>query len=116
MDDKTAREVAAPALFILQVDRLGVNEETLKYFGMVISAAVDGDGSISAANKEASLSTGNAAVALLWATALAAYGIKPSVDRQGVRDFRVRTYRRRVGVDIRDIPRRRRKVLKPQGG
>jgi hypothetical protein len=50
-DDKIAREVVAPALLLIQAERLGVNEETLKYFGAVISGAIGGDGSVSAAEE-----------------------------------------------------------------
>jgi hypothetical protein len=39
-DDKVARKVVAPALLLIQAERLGVNEETLKYFGAVISGAI----------------------------------------------------------------------------
>jgi hypothetical protein len=48
-DDKVAREVVAPAFLLIQAERLGVNEETLRYFGAVVSGAVDGDGYVSAA-------------------------------------------------------------------
>ncbi len=48
-DDKVAREVVAPVLLLMQAEKLGVNEETLKYFAAVISGAIDGDGSVSAA-------------------------------------------------------------------
>ena len=43
-DDKIAREVVAPALLLIQADRLGVNEETLRYFGAIVSSAISGDG------------------------------------------------------------------------
>ncbi len=50
-DDNIAREVVAPALLLLQAERLGVNETTLRYLGAVISgghrrrrARVRGDG------------------------------------------------------------------------
>ncbi len=47
--DKVAREVVAPALLLIQAERLGVNETTLRYFGAVASGAIDGDGFVSAA-------------------------------------------------------------------
>ncbi len=40
-DDKIAREVVAPALLLMQAEKLGVNEEMLKYFAAVISGAID---------------------------------------------------------------------------
>jgi hypothetical protein len=43
-DDKVARKVVAPVLLLIQAERLGVNETTLKYFGAVISGAIGGDG------------------------------------------------------------------------
>jgi hypothetical protein len=82
-DDKVAREVVAPALLLIQAERLGVNEATLRYFGAVISGAIDGDGYVSAARKEVDLISGEREVALLWAAALAAYGIKAEVRRAG---------------------------------
>jgi hypothetical protein len=42
-DDKIAREVVAPALLLIQAERLGVNETTLKYFGAAASGAIGGD-------------------------------------------------------------------------
>jgi hypothetical protein len=75
-DDKVAREVVAPALLLIQAERLGVNEETLRYFGAVISGAIGGDGYVSAAMKKVELASGEREVALLWAAALAAYGVK----------------------------------------
>jgi hypothetical protein len=82
-DDKTAREVVAPALLLIQAERLGVNETTLRYFGAVISGAVGGDGYVSAARKEVDLTSGKRAVALLWAAALAAHGIKTKLEKAG---------------------------------
>jgi len=82
-DDKVAREVIAPALLLIQAERLGVNEETLKYFGAVISGAIGGGGHVSAAMKRIELASGERAVALLWAAALAAHGIKTEVRRVG---------------------------------
>ena len=78
-DDKTAREVIAPALLLMQADRLGVNEETLRYFGAVISGAVGGDGYVSAAMGRVGLTSGEREIALLWAAVLAAHGIKTEV-------------------------------------
>ncbi len=82
-DDKVAREVIAPALLLIQAERLGVNETTLKYFGAVISGAISGDGYVSAAMKKVELASGKHAVALLWKAALATYGIKAEVRRVG---------------------------------
>ncbi len=78
-DDKIAREAIAPALLFMQAERLGVNEETLKYFAAVISSTIGGDGYVSAAMGEVGLTSGKLEGALLWATALAAYGIKAKV-------------------------------------
>jgi DUF971 family protein len=55
----------------------------LKYFGTVVSGAISGDGYISATRKEVGLTSGDHAVALLWAAALAAHGIKAEVRRAG---------------------------------
>jgi hypothetical protein len=54
-DDKVAREVVAPALLLIQAERLGVNETTLRYFAAVISGAIGGDGYVSAAMKRSRL-------------------------------------------------------------
>jgi hypothetical protein len=78
-DDKVAREVIAPALLLIQAEKLGVNEETLKYFGAVISGAISGGGHVSAAMKRIELTSGKREIALLWAAALAAHGIKAEV-------------------------------------
>jgi len=75
-DDKIAREVIAPTLLLIQAERLGVNETTLRYFGAVISGAIDGDGYVSAALKKIELASGERAVALLWGAALAAHGFR----------------------------------------
>jgi hypothetical protein len=80
-DDKIAREIMAPALLLIQAERLGVNEETLRYFGAVISGAIDGDGYVSAAMKKVVLASGEREVALLWAVVLAAHGIEAEVGR-----------------------------------
>ncbi len=88
-DDKIAREVVAPALLLIQAERLGVNEETLRYFGAVVSGAIDGDGSVSAAMKRVVLVSGERAVALLWKAALAAHGIKTEVKGIGRRKLDV---------------------------
>jgi len=82
-NDKIAREVIAPALLLIQAERLGVNEETLRYFSAVISGAIDGDGYVSAAQKEVGLTSGEREIALLWAAALAAHGIKAEVKGAG---------------------------------
>jgi hypothetical protein len=80
-DDKIARGIMAPALLLMQAEKLGVNEETLRYFGAVISGAIDGNGHVSAARKAVGLTSGKRAVALLRAVALAAHGIKAEVRR-----------------------------------
>ena len=80
-DNKVAREVVGPALLLIQAEKLGVNEETLKYFGAVISGAIDGDGTVYAAMRMVGLTSGKYAVALLWGAALAAYGIKTKVEK-----------------------------------
>jgi hypothetical protein len=82
-DDKVAREVIAPALLLIQAERLGVNETTLRYFGAVISGAIDGDGYVSAVMKKVELASGKHAVALLWKAALVAHGIKAEVRDVG---------------------------------
>jgi hypothetical protein len=82
-DDKTAREVVAPALLLIQAEKLGVNETTLRYFGAVISGAIGGDGYVSAALKRVGLTSGERVIALLWAAALAAHGIEAEVRRTG---------------------------------
>jgi hypothetical protein len=79
-DDKVARKVVAPVLLLIQAERLGVNEETLKYFGAVISGAVGGDGRVSKAMKRVKLASGKRAAALLWAAAFAAHGIKTKIE------------------------------------
>jgi hypothetical protein len=78
-DDKTAREVVALALLLIQAERLGVNEATLRYFGAVISGAIGGDGSVSAAEGKVVLASGKREIALLWGAVLAAHGIKAKV-------------------------------------
>jgi hypothetical protein len=82
-DDKIAREVVGPALLLIQAEKLGVNEETLKYFGAVISGAIDGDGYVTAAMKRVKLISGKRAAAMLWAAALAAHGIKTKIEKAG---------------------------------
>jgi hypothetical protein len=84
-DDKIAREVVAPALLLIQAEKLGVNETTLRYFGAVISGAVGGDGHVSAALKRVELASGRRAVALLWAAAFAAHSIRTKMGALGVR-------------------------------
>jgi hypothetical protein len=80
-DDKTAREVVAPALLLMQAERLGVNETTLRYFAAVISGAIGGDGYVSAAEGKVVLTSGERAAALLWGAVLATHGIKAGVRR-----------------------------------
>jgi PAS domain-containing protein len=75
-DDRTAREVMAPALLLVQAERLGVNETMLRYLGAVASGAISGDGYVSAAMKRIELASGERKIALLWGAALAAHGIK----------------------------------------
>ncbi len=82
-DDKTAREVVAPALLLIQAERLGVNAATLRYFAAVVSGAIDGDGHVSAAKGVVDLTSGKRADALLWAAALAAHGIKTKLEKTG---------------------------------
>jgi hypothetical protein len=82
-DDKTAREVIAPALLLIQAKRLGVNEATLRYLSAVASGAISGDGYVSAAMKRIELASGEREIALLWAAALAAHGIKAEVKGAG---------------------------------
>jgi len=86
-DDKIAREVVAPALLLIQGERLGVNEEALRHFGAVASGAIDGDGYVSVAMEVVDLASGERTVALLWAATLAAYGIETEV--RDARWFRV---------------------------
>jgi hypothetical protein len=88
-DDKTVREVIAPAFLLIQADRLGVNEETLKYFGAVISGAIGGDGYVSAARRMVGLASGERGIALPWAAVLAAYGVKAKVEKSGRGAFQV---------------------------
>jgi len=80
-DDKVAREVVAPAHLLIQAERLGVNEITLKYFGAVVSGAIDGDGYVSAAMGEVVLTSGEREIALHWTAALAAHDIETKVRR-----------------------------------
>jgi hypothetical protein len=82
-DDKIAREVVAPALLLIQVERLGVNETTLMYFAAAVSGAISGDGYVSAARKEVGLTSGERGIALLWKAAFAAHGIKAEVRSAG---------------------------------
>jgi PaRep2b protein. len=79
-DDKIAREVIAPALLLIQADRLGVDETTLRYFAAVASGTIGGDGYVSAAMKRVDLASGKRAVAQLWKAALAAHGIKAKTE------------------------------------
>jgi hypothetical protein len=82
-NDKIAREVVAPALLLIQAERLGVNEETLRYFGAVVSGAIGGDGSVSAARKEVGLTSGEREIALLWNAVFAAHGIEAKTAKAG---------------------------------
>ncbi len=87
-DDKVAREAIAPALLLIQAEKLGVNEESLRYFAAAISGAVGGDGHVSAARGEVGLASGERPIALLWGAALAAHGIRAEVRDIG-RGFQV---------------------------
>jgi hypothetical protein len=78
-DDKIAREVVVPALLLIQAERLGVNETTLRYFAAVASGAIGGDGYVSAAMKKVVLASGKREIALLWKAAFAAHGIEAKV-------------------------------------
>jgi len=88
-DDKVAREVVAPALLLMQAERLGVDESTLRYFAAAASGAIDGDGYVSAADGKVGLTSGERAVALLWKAALAAHDIEAEVRGTGRRKFNV---------------------------
>jgi len=90
-DDKVAREAVAPALLLMQAEKLGVNEESLRYFGMVVSGAIGGDGYVSAARGEVGLASGERPIALLWGAAFKAHGIKAEVEGAG-RGFQVVAY------------------------
>jgi tetratricopeptide (TPR) repeat protein len=82
-DDKVAREAVAPALLLIQAEKLGVNETTLRYFAAVVSGAIGGDGHVSSAMKRVGLASGKHAFALLWKAALAAYGVEAEVREVG---------------------------------
>ncbi len=82
-NDKIAREVVAPALLLIQAERLGVNETTLRYFAAVVSGAIGGDGYVSAAMGKVGLASGEHEIALLWGAVLAAHGIKTKVAKAG---------------------------------
>jgi hypothetical protein len=82
-DDKIAREVIAPALLLIQAERLGVNETTLRYFAAAASGAIGGDGSVSAAEGKVVSASGKHTVALHWGAVLAAYGIDAEVKKAG---------------------------------
>jgi len=82
-DDKAAREVVASALLLIQAEKLGVNETTLKYFGAVVSGAIGGDGHVSTTMGRVGLTSGEREIALLWATALAAYGVETEARYAG---------------------------------
>jgi hypothetical protein len=82
-DDKIAREVVAPALLLIQAEKLGVDEETLKYLAAAVSGAIGGDGYVSAAMKKVELASGEREIALLWGAVLAAHGIEAKVLEVG---------------------------------
>ncbi len=82
-DDKIAREGVAPALLLMQAERLGINEATLRYFAAVISGAISGDGYVSAAMGRVGFTSGKREIALLWKAVFAAYGIKIEVRWTG---------------------------------
>jgi len=65
-DDKIAREVIASTLLLIQAERLGVGEETLKYLAAAVSGAIGGDGYVSAAMGVVGLTSGERGIALLW--------------------------------------------------
>jgi len=91
-DDKIAREAVAPALLLIQAEKLGVNEESLSYFAAVVSGAIGGDGYVSASGRgEVGLASGERPIALLWRAALAAYGIRAEVREAG-KGFQVVAY------------------------
>ena len=69
----------APALLLIQAEKLGAGGESLRYFAAVVSGAVGGDGYVSATEGKVVLISGELAVALLWRAALAAYGIEAKV-------------------------------------
>ena len=52
-----------------------------KYFVATVSGAIGGDGYVSVAMKRVELASGERAVILLWAVALAAHGIEAEVRR-----------------------------------
>ncbi len=82
-DDKVAREVVAPALLLIQAERLGIDETTLRYFAAAVSGAIGGDGHVSAAMGRVGLTSGEREIALLLAAAFAAYGVKAKVEKAG---------------------------------
>jgi hypothetical protein len=82
-DDKVARGVVAPALLLIQAERPGVNEATLKHFAAAVSGAIGGDGYVSAAMKKVVLTSGEREIALLWRATLAAYGIETKARDAG---------------------------------
>jgi hypothetical protein len=90
-DDKIAREAVAPALLLIQAEKLGVNEETLKYFGAVIYGTIGGDGYVSAAMKRIELASGEREIALLWGAAFAAYDIETKIGK-GRTAYRVNAF------------------------
>jgi hypothetical protein len=79
-DNKIAREIVAPALLLMQAEKLGVNEKTLRCSGAVISGTIGGDGHVSAAIRVVGLTSGMHEVALLWAAVFAAHSIKTKAE------------------------------------
>jgi len=83
-DDKVAREAVAPALLLIQAEKLGNNEEALRYFAAVVSGAVGGDGHVSASGRgKVGLASGERAIALLWQAAFKAHGIEAEAAKVG---------------------------------
>jgi len=87
-DDKIAREAVAPALLLIQAEKLDVNETTLRYFAAVASGAIGGDGYVSTAMRVVGLTSGKLEIDLIQAAALAAHGIETEV-RDADRKFDV---------------------------
>jgi hypothetical protein len=82
-DEKVAREIVALALLLIQAERLGVDETTLRYFAAVVSGAIGGDGHVSKAIRVVGLTSGEREIASLWGAALAAYGTRAEVKDAG---------------------------------
>ena len=91
-DDKIAREAVAPALLLIQAEKLGVDGESLRYFAAVVSGAIGGDGYVSASGRgEVGLASGERPIALLWRAAFRAHGIRAEVREAG-KGFQVVAY------------------------